>query len=300
MPSEAQVLFDMEVVVNSKNQPPDQMWFVALSLFEPQDVFPPGGIPVHIEPSNTVMKTCTIVRTDHDMVWSSLYLARRVRNYLAAVAGVLIPFCHVVSCRDLVFAGKTETGRYPYCPMDIWLKESRLAGWQRRLEQTPLITERLLNGYSMGSPEDRALMLLGEAKWILPSDPENAFLSLWRALEVVGRVDFRCAQENYAKGNRALAAPYLENHAGDLLNGRLTRVSNRTKVLVSVRARCPGTSEEFLKEMSELRGALSHDSTSVKHYQRVSETFDKLNAVARGVVRSLLPEGSLFPSFHED
>lgn len=300
LPPGAQGLFDMDMVADSKMRSPNQLVMAALSLYEPQEVHPLRGGPAHVDPANKTLKTQAVAETDQQMVWSGFYLTRRIRNYLTAVAGVQIPFCHVMAWRDLVTAGKVEIDPYAYCPTEVWVKEDRLVGWEDRLEQTPLIAENLLNSFPMGSPQDRALMLLGEARWILVSDVEDAFLLLWRALEVVGRMDFKSAKEQFSEGDRAPALPYLENHAGDLLEGSLTRISDRTKILVSVRNRRPGTNEEILKEMSELRAKLSHDSTSVHLYQRVTETIDELNAIARAVVRSVLPKGSLFPSFRED
>lgn len=304
MPPEAKVIFELEQVRNHETLPPDEMWIAAFTTLEERDLHrlaSAGRGVVHVAPKNSLIVSLTKVTTHESIVWSNLVLARRVRNYLAGVADVQIPFCYVEVTKEFFFPQASDVDSYAYYPMDVGLKMARLDGWESRLENTPVIAQKLLNCFPMGTPEDKAIRLLGDAVWTRGGDLEGAFVSLWRALEVVAAIDFDRARREHAKGNGSLSLAYFSRHASDFLKEKPVRVSGLTKVLLSVMSRCPKVEEALLKEMYDLRNTIAHDATSMDQYRRVNEFFGELNLIARSVVRSALPEATtIYPSFRED
>ena len=304
MPPEARVIFELEQVRNHETLPPDEMWIAAFTTLEERDLHRLGNAGtgvVHVAPKNSLIKSLTKVTTHASIVWSNLLLARRVRNYLAGVADVQIPFCYIEVTKEFFSPQAFDVDPYAYYPMDVGLKPARLDGWESRLENTPVVAQKLLDEYPMGTPEDRAIRLLGESVWTRGADLEGAFASLWRVLEVVATIDFDRARRKHAEGDNSLAVAYFSRHASDFLKEKPVRVGGLTKVLLSVKSRYPKAEETLIKEMHDLRNTVAHDATSMDQYRRVSETFGELNVIARSVVRSVLSDRSaIYPSFRED
>ena len=301
MPSGAKSIFEMEQVKNHQSLPPDEMWIAAFTTMQNGELhWFQGNDSLRLAPRNSLVESCTKVTTHESIIWSNLVLARRVRNYLAGVADVQIPFCYVVVTKEFFFPKAFDVGSYAYYPMVVGLKKELLDGWEIRLENTPVIAQKLLNRFPMGTPEDKAIRLLGESVWARSADLEEAFVLLWRAIEVVAAIDFDRARREYAKGDGSLSLAYFNRHASDFLKEKPVRLSGLTKVLLSTKSRYPKAEEPLLKELHDLRNTIAHDATSMDQYRRLNETFGYLNVIARSVVRSVLPDPStIYQSFQE-
>jgi hypothetical protein len=294
------VLLGSPLVKRRDSLPRGELWVLGRTIYPWMELTPHGPEPVRVAPQNADFRAKVegpsqgeVAERVEFSVASAEVLVRRARNFMAGVADVRVPMVLVRVSEFVLFPETFPADWTEFYPIEFTTDPQRYVPWARRLEQSARDAGRLLEELPLGSPEDRALRCLGEAVHTRTYDLETAFLSLWRSMEVVAAADLASAREDYEKGGREAARPYLELHAGQLLSEKPSRISGLSKVTISAKRRAAHVPLDRLREFNELRGAIAHGTTSPAQFAKVQRGYAELEEIARSMVSSTLPGVSL-------
>ncbi len=191
--------------------------------------------------------------------WRLVMGAKRIRNTLAFISEIPIPLRHVILTKSLMFRFNHDQDIQRYHPEtgSAIQDPSRLEPWYGHVERSFAAASELLSQLPMDSPVNRAISLAGGAVWA--DDPEDGFLSAWRAVEVVAKLDYSNRDET-------------QSHVGSEATGADTGPwSDAKKVRESLSHRISGVDLNLVNRLIDLRGRIAHDTVNAELYKGLYE-----------------------------
>jgi len=216
---------------------------------------------------------------DRDLAFWKLNLgAKRIRNCLAYLAEIPIPLRHVILSKTLMFRFDQTLDLLRYHPeaMAAIADPARLKPWFDHLEGAFTLTTSLLSRLPLDSALGRAVSLAGGAIWA--EDPEDSFLSAWRCVDVIAKLDYSELNDS--------ALP----SAAVLAEGDERDWSDSKKIRESLSRRVPGLDPKLIGKLNELRGNVAHDTVTAQTYRDLLELRWTAFNIASDSVRSRLKQ----------
>jgi hypothetical protein len=217
-------------------------------------------------------------------VWKLYLGAKRIRNCVAFLAEIPIPFRYVFLSKTLKYPFNDTQDLLRYHP------ETRVAiqnpallkPWFDHVGESFALAADLLHRLSLDSALGRAVSLAGGAIWT--DDPEDSFLSAWRSVDVIAKLDY---SEISNRGDPAADASITEDERD---------WSDSRKIREALSRRVPGLDPRLVGKLNELRGKVAHDTVTATAYRQLLELRWTAFDIASDCVRSRLTEdGFGFP-----
>lgn len=230
-----------------------------------------------LQPPNGTVKFRFLEVDPHLAFWKLMMAAKRLRNTLAFIAEVAIPLRHVVLSKSLMwrFNHDIELQRYHPEVGTAIHDPKRLEDWYGHIGLSFNETTQLLSQLTPDSPLARAVSLVGGAVWA--DDPEDGFLSAWRAVDVVAKLD-------YSELRESVGEPSTESETEEV------PWSDSKKIRESLVRRVPGIDLGQVGRFNELRGRIAHDTVTADLYRGLYEQRWVAFDIASRSVRSCLQD----------
>jgi hypothetical protein len=234
-----------------------------------------------LQPPNGTIKYHFQEDDPHLAFWRLMMTTKRLRNSLAFVAEIPIPLRHVVLSSDLMWRFNHDQDLQRYHPeIGSAIHDAKqLEEWYQHIDQSFSATTSLLSQLPPDSPLGRALALAGGAVWA--DDPEDGFLSAWRAVDVIAKIDYS-----------DLRRP-TEPAPDDTFDKADASWSDSKKIRESLSRRVPGIDVALVSQFNELRGRIAHDTVTAELYRGLYEQRWTAFDIASRAVRSRLQEQGL-------
>lgn len=210
--------------------------------------------------------------------WKLNMGAKRIRNYLAFLAEIPIPLRHLILSKLLMYPFSHDQDLTRYHPeIRAAIQDpSRIGPWFKHVETAIAATSGLLARLPPDSPMGRAVSLAGGAVWA--DDPEDGFLSAWRAVDVVAKLDFA---KSALPSNRHQVVTPAASPSG---------WTEAKKIRESLTRRVPGIDSNLISDFNKLRGKIAHDTVSAEDYRHLYQVRWAAFNIASDSVRSRLED----------
>ncbi len=239
-------------------------------------------------PNGIIRYQFQVEDSDEARVFLTYMAARAVRNYLAYVLEIPVPMRLVLMARGMMIRENFDIDLMRYHRPEDETNPEGKAAFYADIQAAYPRTEQLLKRVDPTSPIGRAISSVGRAVW--NEDDEDAFLAAWRGIDIVSKLDFKHAMEAVGHGVHELQAPYREAEQRMAAVGHPGRVSDLSKVQVTLGRRLGDVPPSRISELNELRGIIAHDVLDATRFRTIRSDKWNLIALARRAVESALKD----------
>ncbi len=210
----------------------------------------------------------------------------RLRNYVAFSSGMSLPLVGVIVAKEFMLPITMESPPQRYGPRLAESAEILQQGWTTSLTEAYSQTSRLVKELEPNDAVARATSLVGEA--ICSSDVEERFFYAWRALEVIGNLDLKTAQQRFERGELEAVKPYINRNVASFLGRGPVKLDPKEIVATMLDVRVPELKPNPAESYYELRNAIAHGDVTTEQHAAILKASFEITALAHRVTVQVL------------